>query len=92
MVSAKLGKWELYNLDEDRTELNDLAASQPDRLKRMAAEWFRIAKDVDRLKGAGLRPVRPTIKSLNFRKDTSGGSARDRGEKKKPKRAGRKKK
>ena len=24
LVSAKLGRWELYNLDEDRTETNDL--------------------------------------------------------------------
>ncbi|MCP3691336.1 MAG: sulfatase-like hydrolase/transferase, partial [Planctomycetaceae bacterium] len=32
LVSAKLGKWELYNLDEDRTELNDLSASHPGRV------------------------------------------------------------
>ena len=31
--------WELYNLDEDRTELNDLASEQPERVEAMAAEW-----------------------------------------------------
>ncbi len=42
-VSAPLGpildKWELYNLEEDRTELNDLAEKRNDRLKKMAKAW-----------------------------------------------------
>lgn len=76
LVSAKLGRWELYNLDEDRTELNDLAGQHPDRVARMAQQWFTMAKDVDRLKGRQLAPVGSTIKSLNFRKDTSSGSAK----------------
>ncbi len=32
-------KWELYNLAEDRTELNNLAAEQPERVERMAKLW-----------------------------------------------------
>jgi len=75
LVSAKLGKWELYNLDEDRTELNDLAEQQPERVAAMAEEWFRLAENVDRLKGRALAPVRDKITSLSFRKDTSKGSA-----------------
>ena len=75
LVSAKLGKWELYNMDEDRTELNDLSGSKPDRLAAMRAEWFRMAEHVDRLKGRALAPVGNSAKSLNFRKDTSSGSA-----------------
>jgi arylsulfatase len=75
LVSAKLGRWELYNLDQDRTELNDLAAEQPQRVAAMAAEWFRIAEDVDRLKGRGLAPVKDSLTSLSFRKDTTSGSA-----------------
>lgn len=39
-------KWELYNLAKDRCELNDLAASEPDRVKRMAAEWDTWARHV----------------------------------------------
>ncbi|HAA73771.1 TPA: arylsulfatase [Candidatus Latescibacteria bacterium] len=36
------GDWELYDLEADRSELNDLAAEHPDRVARMAAahdEW-----------------------------------------------------
>ena len=70
LASAKLGKWELYNLVRDRTELHDLSATDPQRVDAMATEWFRIAKDVDRLKGRSLKPVGDQIKPLNFRKST----------------------
>ena len=33
-------KWELYNLKEDRTELNNLALIKKDRLKSMAEAWY----------------------------------------------------
>ena len=33
------GKWELYNLATDPTELDDLAAKFPERVKSMAAQW-----------------------------------------------------
>jgi arylsulfatase len=75
LVSAKLGRWELYNLDQDRTELDDLAVEQPQRVAAMAAEWFRIAENVDRLKGRALAPVKDSLTPLSFRKDTSSGSA-----------------
>lgn len=76
LVSAKLGKWELYNLDDDRTELHDVSATHPQRVDQMAKEWFRLAKDVDRLKGRHLQPTGDRIRPLSFRKDTSSGSAR----------------
>ena len=31
--------WELYNLKEDRTELNNLAKQMPERASEMAAAW-----------------------------------------------------
>jgi arylsulfatase len=31
--------WELYDMDADRTELNDLASRQPERVKSMAAQY-----------------------------------------------------
>jgi arylsulfatase len=34
-----LNRWELFNLREDRTELNDLSAKNPERLQRMTKEW-----------------------------------------------------
>ena len=33
------GAWELYDIDEDRTELNDLSEKQPGRVKEMANLW-----------------------------------------------------
>jgi arylsulfatase len=31
--------WELYDMEQDRTELNDLAAQQPDRVREMTAQY-----------------------------------------------------
>jgi arylsulfatase len=31
--------WELYDLDADRTELHDLAAAHPERVRDMAAQY-----------------------------------------------------
>lgn len=42
LVSAKNGPWELYDLETDRTELNDLAKQHPQRVQAMAKvfeEW-----------------------------------------------------
>jgi len=39
-------KWELYDMDADRTEMNDLAAQQPDKLKEMVAKWQQWANRV----------------------------------------------
>ena len=75
LVSAKLGRWELYNLDEDRTETNDLSKKYPERVKVMAQKWFEIARDTERLKGRNVSPVKESLAKLNFRRDTSGGSA-----------------
>ncbi|MBN2476011.1 MAG: arylsulfatase [Pirellulales bacterium] len=33
------GPWELYDLDADRTELNDLAKEYPERVRAMADRW-----------------------------------------------------
>ena len=38
------GPWELYNMKRDRTELNDLASAQPERVKEMVATWERWAE------------------------------------------------
>ena len=39
LVRKHPGPWELYDLDADRTELNDLAAQHPGRLRDMAAQY-----------------------------------------------------
>ena len=38
------GRWELYDLAKDRTEANDLAAAQPERVKELAAKWEAWAR------------------------------------------------
>jgi arylsulfatase A-like enzyme len=75
LVSAKLSPWELYNINDDRTELNNLVAKHPQRVKEMQKEWFRMAKDVERLKGRNLAPVKREPTKISFRKDTSSGRA-----------------
>lgn len=72
LVSAKGGKWELYNFKNDRTELNDLSDKKPEIVEKMSAEWFRIAKEKERLGPNGLKPVNKEIRKLSFRQDTSG--------------------
>lgn len=49
LVSHRLGKWELYNLREDGTELHDLAGQEPARVTRMAEAWMETAKKKDHL-------------------------------------------
>jgi arylsulfatase A-like enzyme len=39
LVSRFPDAWELYDMEADRTELNDLAGSQPARVKSMTAQW-----------------------------------------------------
>ncbi len=41
---GKRGAWELYDLDVDRTELNDLAGKFPERVAAMAAAYEAWAK------------------------------------------------
>jgi arylsulfatase len=36
-------QWELYNLDQDFNEMNDLAEQEPARLQAMVARWFSEA-------------------------------------------------
>ncbi len=36
---GRTGPWELYDLKSDRTELHNLAAAQPERVKELSATW-----------------------------------------------------
>ncbi len=64
LVSAKGGRWELYNLKADPTELNDLAKQNPERVDQMSTEWFRIARDVERLPKNQLKPAKDKLTPL----------------------------
>lgn len=44
LVAKEDQPWELYDLAADRTEQHDLAATQPERVQRLAAKWDDWAK------------------------------------------------
>jgi arylsulfatase len=44
LVALKGKPWELYDIEADRTEMNDLAAQQPERVATMAAQYEAWAK------------------------------------------------
>lgn len=46
LVSKHPGGWELYDIATDRTEMHDLAAQAPERVKEMSAQWDAWAKRV----------------------------------------------
>jgi arylsulfatase len=39
LVAKENASWELYDMGKDRTEMHDLAAKDPRRVKTMAAQW-----------------------------------------------------
>ena len=41
------GRWELYNIANDRSEQNDLADEQPERASQLAAMWQAYAERAD---------------------------------------------
>ena len=46
LVSARGGPWELYDMDADRTELNDLAQAKPQLAAELAGLWEKWAQEV----------------------------------------------
>lgn len=66
LVRKHPGPWELYDLNADRTELNDLAAQHPQRVQEMAAlyeDWARRCGVLDRdrvlrlMRSQGVKPA-----------------------------------
>lgn len=54
LVSFRSGPWELYNIARDRTELNNLAATEPGRVTAMSKAWHQIAQST---MGKNFEPV-----------------------------------
>ncbi len=50
------GPWELYNMEKDRTETNDLAEEFPERVKEMAERWDSVARVTDVYPVCGEKP------------------------------------
>jgi arylsulfatase len=56
-------KWELYNIEADRSELNDLAATHPDRVNAMSDLYLTYCKRANVLPFQGQKPPKPKKKS-----------------------------
>jgi arylsulfatase len=47
LVSAGRSQWELYNMQADRTETNDLSNERPNLTDELKSLWHRVAKEMD---------------------------------------------
>ncbi len=59
VAKGEQGAWELYNIADDRAELNNLAEAQPDRVKKMSDQWQAWAKRADVLPLGAWRRNKP---------------------------------
>ncbi len=57
LVAMEDKPWELYDLTADRTEMNDLAAQQPAKVRELSAAWEAWAKRADVLPLGSWKPV-----------------------------------
>ena len=58
LVARYPHEWELYDMESDRTEMNDLAGKQPDKVKELAALYDAWAKRCGVLPWNKVPPVR----------------------------------
>jgi arylsulfatase len=58
LVSARGGPWELYQIEKDRTELNDLSEEKPELTAELSELWHRVAEEIDRVPERRRRPVK----------------------------------
>jgi arylsulfatase len=65
IVSFRGGPWQLYQISNDRTELNDLAAKHPEIVARMEAEWHRATREVLKAPAREQKPVATTRRDLH---------------------------
>ena len=67
VAKGRGAEWELYNMAEDRSELNNLAAVHPERVEALAAKWQAYAERTLVLP-APPRPARPVKNGLKKNK------------------------
>ena len=70
LVSFRGEEWELYNLAKDRTEINNLAARKPDRVKAMAAKWRQMTREVLHAESLAKVKLKPATKPRTNREWT----------------------
>lgn len=57
VAKGRTGPWELYNIDTDRAEMNNLAADEPTRVRILSAMWQKYAER------ANVLPLTPYYKN-----------------------------
>ena len=57
-VAEKGGDWELYDLENDRAESENLGKSEPDRVAEMSTEWEATLEEFRKLASEGLSKQR----------------------------------
>ncbi len=62
LVGTREGPWELYDMSKDRTELDNLAESQPDKFSALAAKWDAWADNVRVLTPAEFEAAREAMR------------------------------
>lgn len=62
------GAWELYDLKADRTEVNNLASSQPERVQQLTALWNAWATRANVIPGSKEQGKTKTPKKANKKK------------------------
>jgi hypothetical protein len=65
MISVATHEEVLYDLANDRTELNDLASQHPDKVELLTALWMAWAEKV------GVKPWKLTKVNLELTKETT---------------------
>lgn len=76
LVTHRASQWELYDIEADGTEMNNLAAEHPEVVEELAALWHETAEKVDRLKPSQTKPVSGKAPPL-LRKDGTPAGAGD---------------
>ncbi len=67
LVAAKNEPWELFNLEKDRTESNNLAAENPTKVQELEKQWTNMLDEFRKVtpyKSTGKDEVSVTIKNL----------------------------
>ena len=60
------GEWELYDMRKDRAEQHNLAATQPERVARMAALWKQQDDDFKRVREAAPPSAKRRLSAANI--------------------------
>ncbi len=67
IATGEAGPWELYDLSNDRCELQNLAAAHPDRVQQLAALWHKHDQAFVRTREAAAPTTRPRMRPAGAR-------------------------